>query len=264
MKFLLKDRALLRITGVDAKKFLQSQFSNNIENIKSQEVQINAYCQHQGKILGLLWVFVMKDNFYISLPSDLKQTILSKLNLFKLMSKVEIEDCSKQIYQFGIIDEEYDNSFKISQNLSLLTSRKLIDSNTDLNIWEKSCIDTNLPEIFSTTSEKFIPQALNLDIEEYGVSFTKGCYPGQEVVARMHYLGKPKRRLFKFISKFKASVGDSIDVNDSSSLKPSGTVLRVSKIDAKYYLLGTFEIKHINDMIYLNNDTHKPLVISNG
>ena len=257
----LKDRALLKISGEDSQSFLQSQFTNDIDSISSEEIQINAYCQHQGKILALLWVFTKNGNFYLSFPQELTEIVISKLSMFKLMSKVTIEDVSLQINQYGLIDEKFDGSMRLRNNLSLLTTRKTLESSVDINLWEKACIDNNLPDIHLKTSEQFIPQALNLDIDEIGISFTKGCYPGQEVVARMHYLGKPKRRLFHFSSKSEANIGDLINVKDSKSLKSSGVILRVAKIDENYHLLATFEIQHINELAYLNGDHEKPLMI---
>jgi len=257
----LKDRALLEINGNDAQSFLQSQFTNDINLIDQNEVQVNAYCQHQGKIIALLWVFVKNDSFYLSFPQELRELVLSKLNMFKLMSEVDIEDISSQVNQYGLIGENLEGSMKLRNNLSLYTSREILESNFDSNLWEKACIDNNLPDIHLKTSEQFIPQVLNLDIDEIGVSFTKGCYPGQEVVARMHYLGKPKRRLFQFSSKSEANIGDLINVKGSKSIKSSGVILRVAKIDENYYSLGTFEIQHSSESVYLNNDINKPLTI---
>jgi len=259
----LEFRALIKISGIDATNFLQSQFSNDIKSLKQGQIQLNAYCQHQGKIMALLWVFIKNDSFYLSLPEELKGLILSKLNMFKLMSKVNIEDVSLEINQYGLIDEKLDGSMKLKNNLSLHTTKKTLESNFDSNLWEKACIDNDLPEIYLKTSEKFIPQALNLDIDEIGVSFTKGCYPGQEVVARMHYLGKPKRRLVHFSSKYETTIGDLINVKDSKSLKSSGVTLRVAKIGEIYHSLSTFEMQHINESAYLNNDVNKPLTIFN-
>ena len=257
----LELRALIKISGIDATNFLQSQFSNDIKSINPDQIQLNAYCQHQGKIMALLWVFIKNDSFYLSFPKELKEIVLSKLNMFKLMSKVTIEDVSLQINQYGLIDEKVEGCMKLKNNLSLFTTRKTLESSVDINLWEKACIDNGLPEIYLKNSEQFIPQALNLDIDETGVSFTKGCYPGQEVVARMHYLGKPKRRLFYFSSKSEATIGDLINVKDSKSLRPSGVILRVAKIDENYHLLATFEIQHINELAYLNGDHEKPLMI---
>jgi len=260
----LDNRSLLRVSGKDAQVFLQSQFSNDINKIQSNEIQLNSYCQHQGKVIALLWVFKKNNFFYISLPNDIKDIVIAKMNTFKMMSDVLIEDFSSIINQYGLTNENFEKSFKIKNKLSLLTTRKSIEINADYDLWEHACIANNLPEISLQTSEKFIPQALNLDIDELGVSFTKGCYPGQEVVARMHYLGKPKRRLFQFKSEFEASVGDSINVIDSKSLKSSGVVIRVAKINENYHLMATFEINHIDDLIYLNNDINKPITIVNA
>jgi len=257
----LKDRALLKISGEDSQSFLQSQLTNDIDSISSEEIQINAYCQHQGKILALLWVFTKNGNFYLSFPQELTEIVISKLSMFKLMSKVTIEDVSLQINQYGLIDEKVEGCMRLRNNLSLLTTRKTLESSVDINLWEKACIDNNLADIHLKTSEQFIPQALNLDIDEIGISFTKGCYPGQEVVARMHYLGKPKRRLFHFSSKSEANIGDLINVKDSKSLKSSGVILRVAKIDENYHSLATFEMQHINHSAYLNDDDNEPLMI---
>ena len=79
----LTDRALLKISGEDSQNFLQSQFTNDIGHINPNRVQINAYCQHQGKIMAILWVFIKKDSFYLSLPNSLKELVLSKLNIFE-------------------------------------------------------------------------------------------------------------------------------------------------------------------------------------
>ena len=94
---LLDNRSLIKLSGEDSEDFLQSQFSNDIKKIRDNEIQINAYCQHQGKIIAIIWVFKKNENFYLSIPSELKDIVLSKLNMFKLMSKVEIEDFSKDL-----------------------------------------------------------------------------------------------------------------------------------------------------------------------
>jgi len=258
---LLNNRSLIQISGQDSEVFLQSQFSNDISKIQDNKIQINAYCQHQGKIIAIIWVFKKNRKFYLSIPKDLLELVISKLNVFKLLSKVEILDFSEKIYQYGLINETNEKAFKISEKLSLLTTSETLENYHNHSQWETACIDEGLPEIYLNMSEKHIPQALNLDINEMGVSFTKGCYPGQEVVARMHYLGKPKRRLFRFTSKFEVFIGDTLHVNESKSLKASGEVIRVNKKDTEFNFLGVFEVSHIKDQIFLNNDQNKLVFI---
>jgi len=257
MKVNLSDRGLIKVHGKDVHNFLQSQFSNDISKIVSWRVQVNAYCQHQGKIIALVWVFKDDDAYYLSVPRDLVEILLLKLNLFKLSAEVYFEDISLKINQYGLINESDSQAYVLSDNLSLLLSQKTLPTNADINDWEKECIEGKLPEVNIVSTEKYIPQDLNLDIGELGVSFSKGCYPGQEVIARLHYLGKPKRRLYNFSSKFNVKVGDTLNIADSRSLKSSGNVIRVAEIGNLCQFLGTFEVNHTKEKIYLNNDQTK-------
>jgi len=254
----LKSRDLILVSGKDSLTFLQSQFSNDISRIVDNQIQINCYCQHQGKVLAIVWVIKIDGLFYLSIPSELSDLVLEKLNLYKLMSDVDFEDVTGKIYQYGLIDET--KGMKLYKNLNLLISQEQL-SDYDCSYWEEQCVLNKIPEIAFSASQKFIPQALNLDVDELGVSFTKGCYPGQEVVARMHYLGRPKRRLFRFTSKFEVCIGDYLNVNNSTSLKSSGQIIRVAKKDAEFQFLGVFEVSHINDYIFLNNDQTKSVTI---
>ena len=263
MIILLKERSLIKVSGEDAESFLQSQFSNDVKNITEKQIQMNAYCQHQGKIILLLWVFKKQGSYYLSVPKELVALLIAKLNIFKLMSKVVIEDFSEKIYQYGLINENNVNSMRIIDNLSLLTTREPLTDHHDYAYWEDACINVSLPEIYFNMSEKLTPQALNLDINEIGVSFSKGCYPGQEVVARMHYLGKPKRRLFRFTSQFEVFIGDNLNVKDSQSLKSSGQIIRTSKKGAEFHFLGVFDVNHTQEIIFLNNDQNKLVSIIN-
>ena len=257
MKVNLSDRGLIKVHGKDVHNFLQSQFSNDISKIVSWRVQVNAYCQHQGKIIALVWVFKDDDAYYLSVPRDLVEILLLKLNLFKLSAEVYFEDISLKINQYGLINESDSQPYVLSDNLSLLLSQETLPTNADINDWEKECIEGKLPEVNIVSTEKYIPQDLNLDIGELGVSFSKGCYPGQEVIARLHYLGKPKRRLYSFSSKFNVKVGDTLNIADSRSLKSSGNVIRVAEIGNLFYFLGNFEVNHTKEKIYLNNDQTK-------
>jgi len=251
---LLENRALIKITGSDSESFLNGQFTNAVKEIKDNQVQLNGYCQHQGKLISLIWVMKMDNSFYLSFPNNLKAIVLKRLIMFKMMADVIIEDVTKELNQYGLVDSSNDGEFMITNKLSLIISAKLIKGKTSKESWEIECFNEMIPEIDIITTELHIPQALNLDIEEIGVSFSKGCYPGQEVVARMHYLGKPKRRLYKFTSQHQAIVGDFLHANGSESLKPSGQVIRSIKHGPLYYFLSTFESKYLDDEIYLNNN----------
>ena len=264
MRVLLKNRALLKISGKDSGEFIQNQFSNDIEKLNHSRIQINAYCQHQGKIIGLFWVMRYEDNFLLSFPLDLADVIKSRLQIFIIMSDVIIDDISASYSQIGLIDEKHSNAYSINDSLSLIIDNTIdkfnskIEENTE---WILACIKSSLPEVFLATSEKFVPQMLNLDINEIGVNFSKGCYPGQEVVARLHYLGSAKRRLFSFQSDHEMQVGDSLYVVNSKTAlargdryKGSGIVVSKVKSNSLFFCLATLDVDLIDEEITLNNE----------
>ena len=260
----LKNRALIKISGTDSEEFLQNQLSNDISKINNLDIQINAYCQHQGKIIALFWVMRSDESFLISLPNDLVDKVIARLQIFVMMSDVKIENVSGQFNQTGLINESNENAFSINESLSLLidsygVSNKEINDNS--SEWTKACIDSQIPEVYLITSEKLVPQMLNLDIDEVGVNFSKGCYPGQEVVARLHYLGKAKRRLFSFKSEAEILIGDSLYCSSSKAAnargdryKGSGIVVDSVKYDSFFYCLATLDVDLIDSRLTLNNE----------
>jgi len=260
----LKDRALLRVFGLDAETFLQGQLSNDISKLDALSVQLNAYCQHQGKILALFWVMRFEDSFLLSFPSDLLEVIKPRLQMFIIMSDVSIEDATKDYIQVGSIGETHQKALFINDKLSLIITNKKDISTFNMEPiehWNMACVDSSLPEIFSITSEKLVPQMLNLDINEFGVNFSKGCYPGQEVVARLHYLGSAKRRLFAFESSSEVDIGDSLYCSTSKSAKArgaryksSGMVIFRIKYNSHFYCLATLEVELKDAKITLNNE----------
>ena len=150
------------------------------------------------------------------------------------------------------------------------SSKQNAELTEDEIIWNKACIDSCLPEIYLNTSEKLVPQMLNLDIDEMGVNFSKGCYPGQEVVARLHYLGSAKRRLFSFKTDHEMQVGDSLYCANSKTAlargdryKGSGIVVTTVKYHSLFYCLATLDVDLIDDVITLNNEHGPKLEIIN-
>ena len=252
----LTNRVLLKLSGKDVQSFLQGQFSNDINALEEGVVQINAYCQHQGKIIALVWVMKKDEDFYVSFPADLEEEVAKRLNMFKMMSDVTITNVTTEIFQLGICegDRQGLSPFKLNAQQSVALVDDISGINLSNNeVWEQACVDNEVPEVFLETSEKFVPQLLNLDIDEVGVSFTKGCYPGQEVVARLHYLGKSKRRMRAFECEGDIAVADELIAASSTSAKASGIVVRRVKLDSKSLCLATVELAYEDDEITLNN-----------
>ena len=263
MRILLKKLALIKVSGPDSESFLQNQFSNDLKKLVDQKIQLNAYCQHQGKIIALFWVMRHRGNYLLSFPQDLAEKVMARLRMFVIMSDVVIEDVSEQYHQIGLINENHTSAYSFNNDLSLYLGESsafnedIIDNDDE---WIKACIDFQIPQVTLETSEKLIPQMLNLDINEVGVNFSKGCYPGQEVVARLHYLGEAKRRLFAFKSEHETKVGDSLYCASSSAAKArgsrykgSGIVVNSVKYKSFFYCLATLDIDLLESKITLNN-----------
>jgi len=267
MKILLKNRSLLKISGNDAEEFLQNQFSNDIKKIDSNKVQFNAYCQHQGKVIAFFWVMRMGKDFLLSFPDELLEKIENRLKIFVIMSDVIIENVTNVLSQTGLINESSPNECRINDELAVViedSNGQSVELAENHIAWEKAYLDSHLPEIYNVTSEKLVPQMLNLDINELGVSFSKGCYPGQEVVARLHYLGSAKRRLFSFKADQEMQVGDSLYCATSKTAlargdryKGSGIVVSKVKYNSLFYCLATLDVDLIDSEITLNNE-HGP------
>jgi hypothetical protein len=267
MRIQLLNRAILRITGTDAESFLQAQLSNDINLLSDDSIQLSAFCQHQGKIIALFWLMRSKGSYLLSFPADLLETVITRLQMFVIMSDVLIENISDQVLQIGFINENHSEAYSINDNLSLLiqaNQEKNIELTSHYDQWTKACIDSKIPEVFSNTSEMLVPQMLNLDINEIGVNFSKGCYPGQEVVARLHYLGEAKRRLFSFKSDGEIQLGDNLFCASSKAAKVrgnrykgSGIVVNRVKFSTEFYCLATLDEELLDNKITINNE-HGP------
>ena len=116
----LDNRALIKVSGNDSGSFLQAQLTNDIEKLDNSSIQLNAYCQHQGKIIALFWVMRFNDDFFLSFPLDLLEIVKRRLQMFVIMSDVTIDDVSEDYLQIGVIDENQKNAFRINDKLSLI------------------------------------------------------------------------------------------------------------------------------------------------
>jgi folate-binding protein YgfZ len=236
----------IRASGEDATAFLQGQFSNDISLLQHSHVQISAYCNPKGRMLAQFLVIPDHEDFLLLLPRSLLEPTLKRLRMFVLRSKVTLTDVSNEVVCLGLAGATV--AVQVNATLSLPVAdyqllradaslvcqlpapqpRYLVVTNpaeavrlwqhgatslfaTDQHLWHWLDIQAGLPSIWPQTLEEFVPQMVNLEIIN-GVSFSKGCYPGQEIVARMHYLGKPKRRMYHLITSQAAPPQPGTDI----------------------------------------------------
>ncbi|OQW72079.1 MAG: hypothetical protein BVN35_14605 [Proteobacteria bacterium ST_bin11] len=216
--------SIIEVTGQDAAKLLQGQLTCNINDLSASQASIAAFCNAKGRVISTLLVVKALESFYLILPADLLDVVLKKLRMYVLRADAKLHDQTDHMQVMGIsnLAEAFNppaNNFAVGQ--APLTTIKLpgaprhlvlgrldqIDEFSELlrsqydfepgclEEWRYQDISSGLPWLDISQSEQHIPQMLGID-QLGGISFSKGCYTGQEIVARSHYLGKVKRALF--------------------------------------------------------------------
>ena len=221
---------LLRFTGADAAGFLQGQLSNDTRRLSSGSPLLAAYSSPQGRVIALMHLLPHSSGIIALMPRDLVAPTLDRLRKFILRAKVQLADLSDQFSVLGHHGAEglaaanlprpatngyseldgigiarvghSDARFWVigeSQRLaSRLPSAPATPSGATQSLeraWRLADIREGLPQIYPPTQELFVAQMLNLDLID-GISFTKGCFTGQEIIARTQHLGRIKRRMF--------------------------------------------------------------------
>jgi folate-binding protein YgfZ len=245
----LSHLGLLEISGADALTFLQGQVTNDVNLLNGSNAHYSAYCNPKGRMLTLFLAFAHYDHLHLQLNRELLEPIMKRLKMYVMRSKVEIKDVSDSIIKFGLNGPQAASMLvplfsKIpTKDYELVTLEngailKLPSYNNDARfeifadavnapiIWDtlkNNCkvvekphwdwleIQAGIPDIELKTQEHFVPQMLNLDILN-AINFKKGCYTGQEIVARTHYLGTVKRRTYlaELATELAPEAGDKV------------------------------------------------------
>ncbi len=258
----LSDYGLIKIEGDDAETFLHAQFTNDLQHgVDDSRSQLSAYCSPKGRILALFRIYKSNNIYYLSMPREIVEATHKRLSMFVLMSKVTLENVSDSIGQLGVAGPGIEEKLKalvgqppeemdgvaVSDAVTIIRipgpyprflllgatdeigslSTKLTTFATEVspNAWELLDIRAAIPVIHQANVDAFVPQMVNLQAID-GLNFKKGCFPGQEIVARMQYLGKLKRRMYLVHSDCEdvATTGDAIYVHESEPRKV-GTVV---------------------------------------
>ncbi|PXW88195.1 hypothetical protein C8R34_1084 [Nitrosomonas sp. Nm84] len=253
----LSHYGLIRFSGNDAQTFLQNQLSCDVREVNLQQAQYGSYCTPKGRVLANFLLWQQGDDYLMQLPASLIASMQKRLALYVLRAKVQLTDASNDLVRIGIagpnaallIKEITRSSHGSNQSLQVTHHEKIsilylsqqrmelitpienapmlwehLNQNATpvgADCWDWLTIQAAIPTILPETQEAFLPQMINLDAIG-GISFKKGCYPGQEIVARTQYLGKLKRRMFlaHIATTETISTGDalfSMDMDDQSS-----------------------------------------------
>ena len=223
----LSHRGLIAVNGKDSENFLQGQLSNDVTGLQGA-VRRAAYCTAKGRMFALFLVWRDGEDFMLELPADVAEATRKRLSMYVLRAKVVLRDASAERVRIGLAGPRAGEAIAAACSgaapqpmstvpidggcvLGLEPGRFELVLSVDAaqaawralaqfarpvgaEAWGWTEVRAGIPEVVAATQEAFVPQMANLDALG-GISFTKGCYPGQEIVARTRYLGTVKRRM---------------------------------------------------------------------
>ncbi|MEI6737646.1 MAG: folate-binding protein, partial [Pseudomonadota bacterium] len=226
----LSHYGVMEVTGEEAAKFLQGQFTNDVQSLADGQAQWNGWCSPKGRLLATFLLWRDKDDYFLLLPRSLQPAIQKRLAMFVLRSKVKMSDVSTTWQRFGIvgtngsaaISAHFDSlpdynlssiAHKSCRVIRLSASRYIVIAEADVAVslwlaaalelpeapashWDLLNIREGIIEVAPETQDAFVPQMANFELIG-GVNFRKGCYTGQEIVARTQYRGILKRRMVR-------------------------------------------------------------------
>jgi len=236
----LDQYGLLEVAGADARAFLHAQLTNDVEHLAPGMACYAGWCSAKGRLLATFLVVPVADGFLLQLSRDLVPAVAKRLSMFVLRSKVKISDATGRWAQFGLWGPASGQPLSVTASEGAITVRIEADRSLVLapepsagryapdaaaEDWILAEIRAGRPLIAGVTQDQFVPQMVNLELAG-GVDFKKGCYPGQEVVARAQYRGAVKRRMYRLRG---AALQPGQDLySDDAPGQASGTVVNAA------------------------------------
>jgi tRNA-modifying protein YgfZ len=283
--FDLSHFALLQVSGTDAYDFLQKQFSCDLGLLDSYGWLFSGWCLPNGRVVATFIVFGHDDSLFMILPGMMKVKVIKRLSLFVLRSDVKINDVSDDYALLGITGQEINPLLDKITPGNNVSDGGLIGTScmTVLRLWNRvpryilvckmdvvtgvlnnicaTCIEgdrvnwslldieAGIPWLVNSTSECYLPQMLNLD-QMQGLSYKKGCYPGQEVISRLHYRGQLKKRMYlgSGSAVIAPGPGDQIELGDTGAAV--GDI-----IDAERHPDGSMRFLAVTESAQIGNTT---------
>lgn len=243
--------AILAVSGDDAGTFLQGQLTCNIQALTATQASLAAFCNAKGRVISTLLVIKAEQRYLVILPTSLVEKVQKKLQMYVLRSKVHIARCTELTLtglacplpmSLALPERDFHCHPCGPEGLTLKLPSStprflcllplLAKENAWLqdfaqgngSDWRFQDISSGMPWFELEQSENHIPQTLNID-QLGGISFNKGCYTGQEIVARTHYLGKSKRQLYLGECAGALDLAGDVVVQDATTQEKIGEIL---------------------------------------
>ena len=278
----LSQLGVIAFRGDDTATFLQGQLTNDVRALHADSAQWNGYCSPKGRLLGNFLMWRQDEDYCLQLSGDIAVGVLKRLSMFIMRAKVQARDASDETVRLVVAGKQAQAAVAAAMGaipetamhtltgdagqvirvgddkfvLSLVPERAvavwqiLRESATPVGapVWDWLRLNAGIPMIVAATQEQFVPQMVNLEAIG-GVNFQKGCYPGQEIVARSQYLGKLKRRMFLAHVDAEAAAGDSLYSADLAG-QTTGTVVNAAPAPA-----GGFDVLAVAQVESANTQT---------
>jgi hypothetical protein len=268
----LSDWGVLRARGDDAKSFLQGQLTNDVQHLDGARARLAGYCSPKGRLLGSFVVWQRApDELLLACSAELLPVLLKRLSMFVLRAKCKLDDASAEVPLWGLAGAgalaalgeaapaaAWERRVAAGGDAIRLPEaapaaggdavpRLLFAGSTppalpalDEAAWRWLEVRSGVARIVAATVEQFVPQMVNLELVG-GVDFKKGCYPGQEVVARSQYRGTLKRRAFLVESDAALAPGEEL-FHDADPGQPAGMVVLAASFEGRHAALVELKI----------------------
>lgn len=257
-----KQLTIIEVKGTDATKFLQSQLTNDINQLNTSSYQFSAHLNNKGRMLASFIITKVDENsYYLITPLEIIEKIVPRLKMFVLRAMVTITHLSNINIIFGntSINDSLSLELKVNFYLSFCnTLPENLNINAKTDLWKDFLINNGIPFIYLASQELFIPQNVNYDLIN-GINFKKGCYTGQEIVARTHYLGKVKKRMYQFTCKEEAKIAQKV-ISPIIDNQEAGIIVDFVQREEDYFGLIVLQIECI-DKIFLDKENQHQLLI---
>ena len=244
----------IQVSGSDRIDFLQGQFTQDVGLISAQQPLAGGWASPKGRLFFVSWLADWQDSVWFVLPTELAGPVAKRLGMFVLRADVRVEISELPVHL--LVDKDSASNCITNDNFLRFTEDRVgwqlggEAGGVSLSAWRLAHIRAGRPLVWPETSEDFVPQMVNLDLLG-GISFTKGCYVGQEIVARTQNLGRIKRRMYRFSAADGPvpAPGDVIKCDD----RGAGKIVDAAATDDGVELLAVIRIESLNDQLSLED-----------
>ena len=253
----LQDWGVIRAQGADAASFLHGQLTQDVALLDREHARLAGFCTAKGRLLATMVLWRGGDEeILLALPAETLAATLKRLSMFVLRAKCKLSDASGEFAIYGLLGTPAAEAWTLVRDGDAVqialpgTGRALrvqpMDSAAPVgqaittDDWDWAEAEAGVAWVRSATVEAFVPQMINFEVLG-GVSFKKGCYPGQEIVARSQYRGTLKRRLQVFETEAVATVGQEI-FHSADPEQPAGVVASAGTRDGRSVIAAEIKL----------------------